>query len=280
MQSDLIIQLLEILDRMPDNFSSLPGEVFSTGTNSLRPGDLYILGLNPMFGTAYPTIRNHVANWSLDAYSAFTDQCWQKRCWNMDCYGLQENAGCNCRRGTQPHQRAVQRIVEMARPGQDIRTVFATNAIFASSTDADRFKRETGFSLPKAFDVCWPAHQFFLSHVQPKVILSLGYSQNASAFSLIMKKAGRIGHINCHTVPNRKYPSFKWCEIEIDVGEMLLSTLIIGIRHPSYIQDAADTPIFTELIASYIDRQATLSSNELERKAAQADSLNSSGSHL
>jgi hypothetical protein len=271
MPFDLKTQLVKLLDRMPGNFSALPGEVFSTGTSSLRGGDLYVLGLNPGFGTAYPTIRDHVVNWSLESYSAFVDQCWQKRCWNTDCFALQGNARCSCQRGTKAHQRAVQRIVERAKPGQDLRLVFATNAIFAQSASAASFKKQTGLSLSQAFDACWPVHQFFLSHIRPKVILSLGYSQDASAFALIGKKAEIVENVECHFVSNRKYPSFKWSEMQINLGYGTpLTALVVGIRHPSYVPDAADTSEFSELIASYINRRANPAvQGTLRDKAAQ-----------
>lgn len=257
---NLKAQILQLLDQMPGNFAALPGEVFSTGMLSLARGAFYLVGLNPGCGSSYPTIRNHVANWSLDSYSAFLNQCWGKRCWNVDCYALQAGANCNCPRGTARHQKAVQKIIERAQPGADPRSVFATNAIFAKSDSADSFRQETRLSLTKAFDACWPIHQFFLSQVRPRVILSLGYAEDASAFSFFRGKANEVGSIYCHpAVPGRKFPSFKWADVKFRLGEEDVATLVVGIRHPSYVRDAADTQEFSDLVARYLGQQANLS---------------------
>jgi hypothetical protein len=219
MAANLKAQLIQLLDQMPGNFAALPGEVFATGMLSLARGDFYIAGLNPGSGRSYPTIRDHVANWSLDSYSAFLDQCWKERCWNVDCYGLQVRANCNCPRGTHSLQKAVQKIIEKARPGLDPRKVFATNAVFAKSDSAESFRKETRVSLIKAFDACWPIHQFFLSQIRPRVILSLGYAEGASAFSLFGGKANEVGSIDSHFVPGRKFPSFKWVDMKFSLGD-------------------------------------------------------------
>jgi len=108
-------------------FSDLPGQVFSSGLNALKPGSIYIVGLNPCDGKVYPSIRDHVSRWELDNFSAFVEQCWSPECWNKDCHGLQKSLRCSHGRGSGPHQIAVQRIVKRALPGADIRSVFATS---------------------------------------------------------------------------------------------------------------------------------------------------------
>ena len=250
------LRLLQLIDQMPGDFANLPGEVFSTGALAMAPGDLYVVGLNPGFGNVYPTIRDHVAEWSLESFSAFTDQCWNERCWNTDCRGLQVDARCTCQRGTHPHQIAVRRIVERARPGLDIRSVFATNAIFARSHSADSFSTEVGLSLGKAFSVCWPIHRYFLSIVRPRVIVSLGYMDGSSAFDLFKRKASLVSSVDAHFVPGRKFASFKWAEMTFELEAVKLSALVVGVRHPSYVPDAADNETFAHLVAKPMTQKA------------------------
>jgi hypothetical protein len=127
--------------------------------------------------------------------------------------------------------------------------VFATNAIFAKSDSAVSFLKETGLSLKKAFDACWPMHQFFLSQVRPRVILCLGYD----AFSLFKGTGSLVGCDGSHSVHGRKFPSFKWAEMKFNLGdEDNISTLVVGIRHPSYVPDAANTREFSDLVAPYL----------------------------
>lgn len=250
MAPDLKSKIISLLATSPMKIGDLPGEVFSTGSSAISPGDLYVAGLNPGFGTAYRKVRSHVEDWSLEHYSAYLDQCWNERCWNEDCYGKQEKSSCKCKRGTNAHQKAVQQMIHRARPGLDPRNVFATNAVFVKSDSAATFRKETGFTMFQAFESCWPVHQLFLSIVQPRVILSLGYAEGTSAFSLFGRKAARVGDSRSFSVPGRKFASFKWRNMTFDIGEQQFNCLVVGVRHPSYVPDATNTKEFSDLFST------------------------------
>lgn len=251
MRSELKQEIMHLMDEMPKHFAELPGEVFSTGAKSLARGDFYLAGVNPMAGQRYPSIRSHVANWDLYLYSAFLDQCWEKECWNRDCYGFQNSLDCKHGRGRNRHQVAVRNIMERASPGFDLKTLFATNAVFASSASAQGFSTETGLTLLQAFEACWPLHQYFLRIVRPRFILCLGYQDSGSAFWLLKRKAvrGSVEPLSSHKAPGRKFASFKSARMMFDSGAGELSTVVVGVRHPSYVPDAANTAEFSELIA-------------------------------
>lgn len=254
MAPDIKSEIIHRLEKPPSattphlKIADLPGEVFSSGSSAVTPGDLYIAGLNPGSGNAYRSIRSHVEDWSLEHYSAYVDQCWNERCWNEDCYGIQEKSACSCVRGSSAHQKAVQQMIRRAGPGLDPRCVFATNAVFVKSSSAESFSGETGCKLLDAFETCWPVHQFLLSIVRPKVILSLGYSEGASAFSLFGKKAVRSGEAGSFSVPGRKYASFKWKRMSFVVEDQEFECSVVGVRHPSYVPDAANSKEFSDLI--------------------------------
>ena len=254
MSPEIKLAIVQLLLASPDQIGDLPGEVFSTGSKALAPSDLYVVGLNPGFGCSYRTIRSHVEDWSLDHYSAFLDQCWKEQCWNKDSYGMQTMSGCGCVKGVDKHQQAVQRLIQRARPGIDRRRVFATNAVFAKSDSEDSCRQETGLTLSRAFDSCWPIHQLFLTIIQPRVILSLGYAEGASAFSLFGRKAAQIGEVRSHSVHGRKFPSFKWANMTFNLGAANITCLVVGVRHPSYVPDAANTQEFSDLLAGTRER--------------------------
>ncbi|MFA5941847.1 MAG: hypothetical protein WC809_21060 [Sinimarinibacterium sp.] len=253
MHSSQKADIVRLLNEMPGSFANLPGEIFSSGLSALTPGDFYLAGLNPMAGSRYPTLRDHIADWRLDSFSAFLHQCWNKTCWNVDCYGLQHSLQCTHERGTDRHQMAVRRLMERARPGFDLARLFATNAVFARSASASSFQKENGLSMAQAFDVCWPLHKYFLSIVRPSIILCLGYQQGGSAYSLFSRKAagGLVTPVSSFTA-GRKFPSFKSTEMTFDINGGRLSCLIVGIRHPSYVPDAADTSEFAELVTRHL----------------------------
>jgi hypothetical protein len=243
-------EIVELLDCSPAGIGNLPGEVFSSGIEALSKGDLYIAGLNPGGGVSYPSLHNHVRDWSWSNYSAFIDQCWKQSCWDADCYGMQRNSNCACTRGTDSHQRAVQRMVARADLGLDLRKVFATNAVFVKSNSGDSFYEETGLTLKDAFENCWPIHELLLSIVWPRAILSLGYQIGKSAYSFFKTKATQVGKEGSFTVAGRTFPSFRWAQMTFDVRGRTMRCLVVGIRHPSYVPDAADCPEFTSLLAN------------------------------
>lgn len=243
-KNEIISKLLE----MPEQISSLPGEVFSSGLSSIKEGNFYLLGLNPGGGGAYPSIRDHIVNWSLENYSAFTQQCWNFDCWEKNCYGTQEGLDCHCVKGTSRHQEAVRRLV--ARCGDvAIENIFATNAVFAKSSSDESFKSETGYTMRKAFDACWPLHVHLMSIIKPKIIICLGYQDGGSPFSLLQTKAKLKSKISSHFHGGRAYASFKWASVEFNDSKIPGTPLLVGVRHPSWVVDAADCDEFESLVS-------------------------------
>lgn len=244
--------ILDIINGQLNSFWDLKGEVFSSGLDSLVNGDIYIVGLNPMYGTKYRTIREHVESWSFSNYSAFRDQCWQKSCWEIDCYGFQNELSCSCKRGDSKHQKAVLDIIEIIKPKCNPSTIFATNAVFVCSKSADNFSKEHNLSLSDAFEICWPIHQFFLSIVRPKIIICLGLSEYNSSYSLFKKKGNVSKFIDPLKLNGRKFPSIKCDNACFIIDNLELKTKILGIRHPSYVCDAS-VPEFKNIIQSILN---------------------------
>lgn len=229
---DLKTKLLNVLQSALGDGANLPGEVFSSGLDTLRDGPLYVLGLNPGGGSSYLSVGEHVRTWNLTKYSAFYDQCWNRDCWDRDSYGRQNTLTCNCERGKDKHQKAVIDTVRCMLPGVNLRTVFATNAIFMASRDADSFQNETKLSLQEAWNVCWKVHQFLLGVVRPKVILCLGYGEDESAFSFLRSKCSQLPVTKGYPKELRQ-KEFKWFEENMPIDEDPIRPLVIGVFHPS-----------------------------------------------
>lgn len=219
--------LRRITDSLGD-FAARGGEVFSSGLSALAPGDYYVMGLNPCGGGNYPSIKNHVKNWDLINFSGFTDQSWAPEDWKIDCYKMQQSIDCAERRGKSVHQRAVTRLITAISPEIGVRSIFATNAIFAASRSAKSFREEIGESLAEAFKKCWPIHQYFLSVVRPKVIICLGYGESDSAYSLVRTLAMSDGTIE------RRHKGYKCFIGNLDTENGTLRPIVLGIFHPSY----------------------------------------------
>jgi hypothetical protein len=149
------------------------GAVLYNGWSSVRPGLLYLMGLNP--GGDPDTIRETVLE-SIDSmkddHCAYTDECWIRT-------HLPECDLEKCK-GKSRHQRGVCALVDTFCPEISIKDVFATNAVFLRS------KNQYSLKGPwELWEKCWLVHRLLLSIVRPKLILCLGNSDGLSAFSLL-----------------------------------------------------------------------------------------------
>lgn len=248
-----------ITERLGD-FGKLKGEVFSSGWDTLTKGDIYVMGLNPGSGDSYCSISDHVANWKWKNYSAFLDQCWENVCWNRDSYGPQISSECHktesCKRGNDRQQKATSKIITATLDAlgvrQDVRKVFATNAVFAKSQSAETFNVEVSkqghanLTLKKAWDICWPVHQYMLSRVQPQVIVCLGHAEPGSAYSFMRRVCAVSPDNHDRQVTGKnKCADFKWCQAVLPKSDDLNianehKVLLVGIRHPAYMPNAID----------------------------------------
>ncbi len=248
-------QLADVVKSSLGDMEQRRGEVFSSGIDTLQQGPLYILGLNPGGnGASYLKISEHVAKWDLERYSAFCDQCWNPKCWKLDSFGRQESLQCGCVRGGHRHQKAVKNIAGCMIPGIDIKSVFATNAIFLASTAANTFRNETGYSLKDAWKKCWKVHRYLLARILPKVILCLGYGKYDSAFSLLQGESKSALPTQTH----RRL--FKWFEGKFSVDDTVLCSLVVGVFHPSYgerIKDIKDKEVLQALVAQHLGSSST-----------------------
>jgi len=220
--------VLDVVDSQLGVVSKKGGEVFSSGLSALTKGEFYVLGLNPCSGGKYPTVRDHVANWDLIDFSAFTHQSWHPEDWNRDCYELQETIDCKKRWGITRHQRAVVKLITSLTDVSDMRTIFATNAIFAASKSAESFRAQTGLGLNQAFELCWPLHKHFLNIVRPKVIICLGLGEFDSSYALIRAKSRAV-----KAIKELKTDKWKCHYADINLGTVRITPLVIGVKHPS-----------------------------------------------
>jgi len=246
-----------LLDLMgADFFVRCHGEVFSSGLSALQKGNLYIVGLNPGAGNRYPTIRNHVEDWNLADFSAFTDQCWSTECWSVDCYAKQSSLKCNrrdCQRGKDKiqaqHRRVVVRTLEvLGQSESDLSSVFATNAIFARSMKGDTFRRDVGYSLAAAWQYCSTVHRYLLNIVQPTVIVCFGYGKSNTSYSMMKSLCTNLSDQYSYSQDGWKIDNFRWVTGKCHLTDWIGEVLIVGVRHPSYGSTAVEVPRYAELI--------------------------------
>lgn len=138
------------------------GATFYSAASTLRPGDVYVLGVNPGGG---PEITSTIGD-SLDQLPA-----------NMTNSYLDEDWGKG--QGKAPLQ---QRLTKLAAClDLDLRDVCASNLVFMRSRDM------SGIKFWKDAELCWPLHDLVLDTVRPKLILTFGNSAD-SPYAFLREK--------------------------------------------------------------------------------------------
>lgn len=196
-----------------------PGAFLYSSHETIRPGEIYFLGLNPG-GCGGPSLRERLDRILSQEENAYLDEAW-------------ENDGRSYEPGEAPLQK---RVVWLFRNiGFDPREVLSSNLIFMQSKDA------SGVSIEHAHK-CWPVHEALLSIVRPRLILTFGNS----GFS-------PYGYIHARHGGNQRYApsghgnwSLKGFKTQMPWGEVFVA----GIPHLSRY-----SPIGKEYVVDWIRNQ-------------------------
>lgn len=139
------------------------GRILYSSIDTLRPGKLYLLGLNPGDGCdRYHQIGESLRDMPNHASNTYLDDDWG--------------------RGIGGHH-TQQRVCFVLRAlGHDPRDVFATNLVFARSKS---WTKEQSALVP----VCLRVHRMFLSIIQPRVVLTFG----REAFQTFLRASDQAG---------------------------------------------------------------------------------------
>ena len=129
------------------------GNVLYSAARTLRPGPLYLLGLNPGGDpNKHETIEEALDRLPSKESNAYVHETWER-------HGDP---------GQAPLQRRVRWLARQL--GLDVEGVCAANLIFARSRDA------SASDYPRLADLCWPIHVAILEVVRPRLIIAYGNS--------------------------------------------------------------------------------------------------------
>jgi hypothetical protein len=131
------------------------GKILYSSVETLQPGPIYILGLNPGGDPDYADDSHYTLEEALQRLpdkhdNDFLDECWQ---------------ACQIP-GGRPLQRRTQWLCRQL--GHEPANVCASNLIFLRS------RGSSGSGYPQSADLCWPVHEHILQLVRPRLILVLG----------------------------------------------------------------------------------------------------------
>ncbi|MGI2169916.1 hypothetical protein ACROAE_06930 [Shewanella sp. MF05960] len=201
------------------------GEVIYSSHETLKEGDIYLLGLNPGGdGQENPdtassySIKSHLDRMLKRTENSFIDERW-------------ENKVAHYEAGKAPLQ---MRVIDLLKGigVNDPRTVCASNIIFKTSRDSS----DLCYGLA---GLCWPVHEAILNLVKPKLILTFGIS-SISAYAFL-KELFHIDETELTIDADHgdwKCKGFK-CEIN---GK---STFIVAVPHLSYYSPKNKTEVFS-----------------------------------
>src|SRR5436853_100374 len=124
------------------------GRILYSAADTLRPGSIYLLGLNPGGDPSkHETVRYALDTLPSRVKNAYLDEVWERQ----------------RRPGQAPLQRRIQWLAHQL--GINLKKICATNLIFVRSRDG------AGSGYPELADVCWPVHMAILRLVQPRLII-------------------------------------------------------------------------------------------------------------
>lgn len=135
---------------------SQSGSILYSSHETLKPGNVYLLGFNPG-GEGGSSVEQSIDSLLSNTVNAYLDESWDNQ------NGVWAN-------GEAPLQKRVQWVLESL--GLNPRDVCASNLIFLRSREAT----DICYSLAEK---CWPVHQAILSIVKPKLIIAFGNSDTS-----------------------------------------------------------------------------------------------------
>lgn len=137
-------------------FLAQSGAILYSGHDTLRRGDVYLLGFNPGGGDdGTLKLSGSIANMLVSTENKYLDEVW----------GDVESR----KEGEAPLQKRVQWLLEAI--GLKTRDVCASNLIFVQSRKAEHVDYA---AMAKA---CWPVHEAIIEIVRPRLILAYGNSE-------------------------------------------------------------------------------------------------------
>ena len=130
------------------------GSILYSSHETLKSGDVYLLGFNPGGAGGNP-VEQSINSMLTNTDNSYLDESWENH------NGVWAN-------GEAPLQKRIQWVLENL--GLNTRDVCASNLIFIQSREAS----DINFSLAKK---CWPVHEAILNIIKPKLIITFGNSE-------------------------------------------------------------------------------------------------------
>jgi len=140
------------------------GELIYSSHETLKKGDIYLLGLNPG-GEGYETIEKHLSKLLEKETNSYLDERWK-------------NEIASWPKGQAPLQIRVDYLLRNL--GYKTRDVCESNLIFVTSKSIEDLEYGDFSNFKQLANYCWQYHEILMKIIQPKVILCFGNGEKSS----------------------------------------------------------------------------------------------------
>jgi hypothetical protein len=179
------------------------GGTLYSGHGTLRPGDVYLLGTNPGgVGEGKNTLDALLDTLPSSGENEFFQGQWDERSKRL--------------------QQTIKAVLRLVSPNP--MEVCASNLIFVRSSA----QNELPENFWKLAEVCWPVHEFILSVVQPRVVITFGNGEAESPYAFLRHKLRPVAELQPVLVGHGK-AACKAFTARSQGRELR----VLGIPHPS-----------------------------------------------
>ncbi|MBB1288832.1 hypothetical protein H5085_10530 [Pseudoalteromonas sp. SR43-6] len=158
-------QLLGIATQQFGHLYNRFGEGIYSSHETLREGDVYLLGLNPG-GEGHTLLGDFMSKTLTRTDNSYLDEIWVN------------GQSSKYKKGSAPLQKRIQGLLEGL--NQNVADVCASNLIFTTSKSSQDSNFNFGFA-----GTFWPFHQAVIEIVKPKVIITFGNAKHLSPFGFL-----------------------------------------------------------------------------------------------
>lgn len=182
------------------------GRLLYSSVETISPGDVYLLGLNPAGKSDNPkdSLKSDLKELPNRKENAYIDEAWER--------GNREYE-----KGEAPLQRRVKWLLEQL--VGDAKKVCASNLVFLGSDNANGIDEQW---IAK----CWPVHERIIEIVKPKLIVAFGNS-SISPYGYLKQR-----HVENEESIDSGHGNWKCRGFKTKIGDV--QTFVAGLPHLSY----------------------------------------------
>lgn len=166
---DISIQFVSVAEVLLHDLLNTSGKVLYSAADTLCPGDIYLLGINPgghINGPGATTIGENLASFPGKTSNDYLDETWPRYT-----------------RRLQTH--VIRLLTDLQYEARD---VCASNVLFTRSPTQPSDKE-----FKPLADICWPVHAYVISTIRPRLIIVFG----SMPFKYLWKRAGKPDQKKC-----------------------------------------------------------------------------------